>query len=609
MGRHGRTRADLSITVSQDELFNAFTNIIMKSFLLLTASLFISNAYAACDCGSSDQNQPCSGNSINLTVDGARTLGFNWSFQSGQQDALCGQFANGDYWIAPAAGESIVTLNSVTGSGSGPLSLDENPTPESIGLLDSVNNYGNYVAEENILTALPMNFNQSTSLVAAIQKDENTHGNCGTRAIEGNCVEAYHVVTILDQVPVNAGATVLRPSIDEPVKELLNLSEFDFNRLPTLAYIDPINSVDMESIRQRWSHSTEIFSIKATNGTVYSEGGRAFRAESLVDDYAAGVARTFHQNVLSLMASGNDEAEKRQALAAILTYGKDLYYGVYDQDIRTRGWSSGAGQHLGKFPPAVLFAALYTDDFYANVLRQTSLTMLGLRDGNSPQELEQINIGIHGPIWGDFPDEMGYYEVSRYWSEALGGQCFDGATGECRPSIGKKTTRDPYGYIDGPPAKPGSSYMGVSAGPIRGFAALSHLIPEVCSIINYPLLTEYTDRIGSQGLLTANDACAPPDPREDPDTCDAYRGRDCQYYGLSNTGTATWGPVSEENLMQCITNNSGGNSGQNGRYPQYHGNEVSIGYRVSLVEANWEAIRNAPQPCLPDDLIFDDGFE
>ncbi|WP_395373701.1 hypothetical protein [Marinicella sp. W31] len=585
----------------------------MKKFsqllLLFTANSLTFSAFAACDCGSSDQNQPCSGNSINVTVNGARSLVFNWSFQSGQQAALCGQFANGDYWIAPADGENSVTLTAVTGSGSGPLSLDENPKPESIGLLDSINTYGNYVAEENILNALPLNFSQNTSLVAAIQKDEATHGNCGTRAIEGNCVEAYHVVTLLDQVPANAGVTVLRPSIDEPVKELLDLSAFDFNRLPSLPYIDSIDSAEMESIRQRWSHSTEIFSIKATNGEVYSEGGRAFRADSLVDDYASGVARTFYQNVLSLMASGNDEAEKRQALAAILTYGKDLYYGVYDHDVRTRGWSSGAGQHLGKFPPTVLFAALYEDDFYANVLRQTSLTMLGLRDGNSPQELEQINVGINGPIWGDFPDEMGRYEVTRYWSEMLGGQCFDGATGECRSSIGKKTTRDPYGFIDGPPAKPGSSYMAVSAGPIRGFAALSHLIPEVCSIINYPLLTEYTDRIGNQGLLTENDNCAPPDPREDPSTCDAYRGRDCEYYGLSNTGTATWGPVSEENLMQCIPNNSNGNSGQNGRYPHYHGDTVSIGYPALLVEGNWQAIRNSPQPCLLNDLIFSNSFE
>ena len=416
-------------------------------------------------------------------------------------------------------------------------------------------------------------------------------------------------MTVLNQVPSNAGASVLRPSIDETNKELLDLNDFDFSRLPSLPYITAIDAASMESIRQRWSHSTEIFSIRTTEGNVHSEGGRAFRADSLVDDYAAGVARTFYQNVLSLMASGNDQDLQRKALAAVLTYGKDLYYGVYDHDTRTRGWASGAGQHLGKYPPAVLFAALYNDDFYADVLRQTSLTMLGLREGNAPQELEQINVGIYGPIWGDFPDQMGFYEVSRYWSEIFAAQCFDGATGTCQPNVGKKTTRDPHGYIDGPPSTPGSLYMGVSAGPIRGLAALTHLIPQVCSIVNYPPLTNYTDRIGTQGLNTLGDHCAPPDPRENPDTCDAYRGRNCEYYGLSNSGVATWGPVSEENLHQCIPNNSGGNTGQNGRYPHMHGNSISIGYPALLVENNWDNIRNTAQPCLLDDVIFNDGFD
>ena len=73
-----------------------------------------------------------------MTVQGARTLSFSWSFESGQQDAFCGQFANGDYWIAPAADENSVTVTAVIGTGSGALSLDENPKPESIGLLDSV---------------------------------------------------------------------------------------------------------------------------------------------------------------------------------------------------------------------------------------------------------------------------------------------------------------------------------------------------------------------------------------------------------------------------------------------------------------------------------------
>ncbi len=577
----------------------------------------VSLANSACDCGSIDQSSPCTGQNIDINVGNSRTVGFNWTFNSAGEDAYCGQFANGDFWIAPADGQNVVTISGLTGSGSGSISLDENAKVDAIGLLssDPDQNYGNYDAKQNLMADLPMSFNQNTSLVAAIQRDENQHGGCGTNAILGNCAEAYHVVTILQNVPVNAGKTMLRPSIDEVNKELLDLSAFDLNRMPKLKYLSPLNGQQLANIRQKWSHSTEIFSIQSSSGETFSEGGRAFRANLFVDDYAAGVARSFVSDVVSLMAASNPSEETQQALAAILTYGKDLYYSVYDHDVRTAGWGSGAGQHLGKFPPAVLFAALYDGSFYRDVLKQTSLTMLGVSQGElagtGPQELEQINVGINGPIWGDGTNSMGRYDIGRYWSELLDSQCYDGALGECTTSGGKKTTRDPHNIIDGPPKSPGSAYMAVSAGPIRGFAALAHLIPEVCETINYPLLTEYTDRIGTLGLQTNNDMCAPPDNREVfgvEGGCDAFRAQNCEYYGLSNTGVATWGPVSFDPQAACIPNNSGGNTGQNGRFPHLHGQPVNIGYRSVIIEDHWQSIRNSAHPCV-DDTIFMDGFE
>ncbi len=586
--------------------------------LLLLSLFFMPTVYAACDCGSQNALNPCTGNQIDVAITGdGRTIDVSWSFASGGSAAYCGQFANGDYWIAPAAGQTAVTLTAVSTTGSGPVSLDKNPQLESIGLLsaDPDEDYGNYVAAENLTGSLPMDFSDG-SLVAAVQRDEVQHGGCGTRAILGNCAEAYQVVTVLSQVPSNAGASLLRPSIDESDKVLLSLDDFAWSRLPSLDFLSPLSATALENIRQRWSHSSELFSIRGENGTTYSEGGRAFRANLLVDDYAAGVARAFVSDAVALMAAGNPPAATRKAWAALLTYGQDLYYGVYDSTTRKRGWGSGAGQHLGKFPPAVLFAALYGDAYYRDVLRQTSLTLLGHSEGAlrgvGPQELEQINIGINGPIWGDFPDQMGRYEVGRYWGALLSSQCYDGALGECVVNSGKKTTRDPHNLIDGPPRTPGSAYMATSAGPIRGFAALAHLIPEVCETMNYPPLIEYTDRIENGGLLTHHDMCAPPDNREVfgvEGGCDAYRARNCQYYGLSNTGVATWGPTSFDGQPGCVPNNSGGNTGQNGRFPQLHGNPINIGYRSVIIENHWQTIRSLPQACNLNDLIFTSGFE
>ena len=46
-------------------------------------------------------------------------------------------------------------------------------------------------------------------------------------------------------------------------------------------------------------------------------------------------------------------------------------------------------------------------------------------------------------------------------------------------NFGKKTTRDPYGYIDGPANLPGSSYMGVAMG-LRVLASM--LNPEIVEL-------------------------------------------------------------------------------------------------------------------------------
>ncbi len=540
---------------------------------------------AACDCGSTNSNSPCSGREISVEVGDSRTVGFSWEFNSGGGDAYCGQFANGDYWIAPRGSNSNVTVTRVSGSGSGSISLDENPQLESMGLLGS-DGYGNYSAQENILDDLPLSFNRSTSLVAAIQRNESAHGQCGTRAIVGNCAEAYHVVTVLDEVPPNAGSTVLRPSIDETSKELLTLSDFDLSRIPAKSFLNGTSSTGLERIRQKWSHSTEILSLLDSSGRYYSEGGRAFRANLLVDDYAAGVASSWYSDLMTLMSNDNSLAEKQSAVAAMITYGKDLYFSMYDGDQRVRNWGAGAGQHLGKFPAAVLFAALAKDSRYGDNLQKTSSTLLGFADLRGPHELEQVNSGVNGPVWGDFPDEMSTTEVGSYWASLLQSQCFDGATGSCNPNIGKKTQRDPYGYIDGPPNKPGTSYMAVSIGAQRGLVATMFLIPEVCAIVDSPDLVKYVDRVHNHGIQTANDPCAPPDPREDPDSCDAYRSQGCRYYGLSNTGTATWGP-DPANPSQCIRNRSG----QNGRFPADNGRRLNYQFTSSQVEDSWDQIR------------------
>ncbi|MEL6830956.1 MAG: hypothetical protein AAFO63_12565, partial [Pseudomonadota bacterium] len=198
---------------------------------------------------------------------------------------------------------------------------------------------------------------------------------------------------------------------------------------------------------------------------------------------------------------------------------------------------------------------------------------------------------------GDGAPEFNTFDLGRYWGEILGNQQFDGATGLYDSSNGgRRTQRDPHGYIDGPGVGPGGWYMSVTHGPKKAFVAEMALMPELCEIVNYPLLTEYIYRLEDVGIQSNPDICAPPDPRENPSTCDSYRSKGCQYYGLSNTGMATWGPDPED-PSQCIPNNSGDRTGQTGRFPHVHGTPNEIGNKVPVVEQYFDRMRRPSVLC------------
>ncbi len=340
---------------------------IYKILIIISALLAVSvKTEAACNCGATDAT-PCTGQSIFVSVTAGTPNGgtainseYTWTFNSGGGDARCGQFANGDYWVAPATGQTSVTITGITSNGN--VSADADPTIESMGLLSSTKTYGNYNASENIIPNLPISYSTVTSLVAAIQRNEATEGICGTHAIEGNCVDSYDVVTVLPSVPANAGATVIRPNITGKSKAIIDFTELDFSLLPSESFLIGTDSAGLENIRRRWSHSIEIFSLNNSVGTTKgfcSEGGRAFRAHTLIDDYGAGMAASWYNDLMTLFSSDLTIENKKPALSAMLSFGLDLYHAMYDapQGL-VRRWGSGATQHPGKFMPPVLLAAL-----------------------------------------------------------------------------------------------------------------------------------------------------------------------------------------------------------------------------------------------------------
>ena len=180
---------------------------IFRAFVIglpITFSFVSSQAVAGCDCQSTG-GEPCSGRSVSVAAVNGRQVSVTWTFSSSGGDAFCGTFANGDFWVAPSTPGGAVVIESVASIGSGAVSVDENPQLERMGLLSATKSYGNYSASENLANAFPRSFSGSTSLVAAVQRDEALNGKCGTSAILGNCVDVYNVLTVLNTPPPTLG--------------------------------------------------------------------------------------------------------------------------------------------------------------------------------------------------------------------------------------------------------------------------------------------------------------------------------------------------------------------------------------------------------------------
>jgi len=568
-----------------------------KLFLLfLLAPL---HAQAACDCGSTDSANPCTGQSISVTVVAGTPNGgtavdnvYNWGFNSGGGDARCGQFANGDYWVAPASGQTSVTITGISSTSHASLiTADDNPVSEATGILSGTVGFANYDPTKNMIPALPQSYTSITSILAAIQRNEAVEGICGTSGIEGKCADSYNVVTVLQSVPENAGHTVIRPNITGESKEILTWSDFDLTRLPALSYIVGSTVDDTTATKRRWSHSTEIFALRtAGTGDYYSEGGRAWRSHILIDDYGSGYAVALNRDIIRLFSDDNTLEDKKSELAAILAFGLDLYHARYDPPVGvTRYWGSGAGQHPGRFIAPALLAGLLVDTTKKQVLSAASSAAYAL-PYSGPQEIQQQTVGSNGPVYGDYDDSIG-----GYWNEMLKSQCFAGGVNEfaetCPYITGKRTGRDPYGYIDGVGMLAGGGYTAISLASQKTLVGIMYMMPEICDIVNADSLTTFVNRYVNEGIQAGDDPCVSPDTRENPTVCDAYRDQDCVYYGV------TWGP-DPNNPGDCIKTATPPYT-QVGRFPSRDGVAAVpvAGYTAGQVTDNWATISGAGLPC------------
>lgn len=569
-----------------------------------TVYVGVQNPNSGCGCNSSDPSNPCTGTSIVQNVSGNQ---FVWTLSCSGGNCQCGRFVNGDFWVKhPSGGDVVISAVTPAGNENG-LVLDPSTsvnTPSyTVGSQGFLGNASGYSSSLNKMLNLPLSVSPNKTLVKTAQ----TTAVSGYPSVCGGYIaKSYSMLTVLGSVPSDGanGRNSFRPAYVAGAKTIHTISNFNFTRLAGRTDISVTQS-DLDAISSRW--------WKPYPDNSGGDFGRCFVPSGYYpDNYAAGIATATIQDILKL--NGNlTGLSSDSAKYSMIQRGLDLYYSWrYGNK-----WECGAGQCLGRKEPIIYMAALSTD---ATIRSNVSSSAAVATDFQEDTQLRVSNSG-GAIIWGA-PSTAGVY-----WTQLFGSKCYDGASplSNCKETgSGDRSAGDPYGYISGPAQAPGSIYMATgSSGTHIGHATIMLAWQHYCEMANdqkpitYSSMLYYPSETTASGQVLNLDPCAPPDPGES-SSCQPYKAGapGCLYYGGRTGATdanSTWGPL-PSNPSQCVSNNSGGNTGQTGRFSWLHGQRLigislsggtpgaitfnaTDSYMSSIVKNQYATIRTATPKC------------
>lgn len=358
---------------------------------------------------------------------------------------LEGQFASGEWWYAPPAGETDLYVTELSTTSPGELRAQWDTRPEQNSLH---NGWSNWYPAGELLTQIAANgpltyegaVTGTTTLCMAIQRAELIEGGAGATQFadtnpgvypgandgtEEGVVDAYCFVTLFDSDPGDMSDHIRPPWTATTTNKVpLSLTaDFDLSRIPSSSdWTTTYTTAEWETMRQRYAHSAE--GMTAGNYTSsWGEGGRPWRSHCLIDDYATGAAIAAYKflfKVFSNLTDVNVNSAARAAVAAFLTHGNDMFACHFDLDEVPRRIHGGAGQGTAKALSPLFTSALMRDPLRAKQMK--ALSKIQSSGTRGYQECTQITDFGHGAVWGDSCPE------NRYWSEMAAGQTYDGGT-------------------------------------------------------------------------------------------------------------------------------------------------------------------------------------
>jgi hypothetical protein len=476
--------------------------------------------------------------------------GITWNFSTAK---TVGQFVNGEYWVVgPVTITSITPSFNTTTKANGwqvnpPLVGNAEPADMRIGG-QSFDGDGEAYHPE-MMPSFPYTATAGQSIVKAVSLPK-PNSECGPTT--RSCLSTAAVLTVLDKVPDNNGATVFRPPYVGTDKPLFSTTAVDtmMTQLPRLASTSQIDFALP-------TMSNALNTIKRVNIGIHVSSTVEFFPETnvnMVRPYAPGVANDYADSILRalIVKPGDSETVRRQIVVAAVQRGIDTW------GARAMGmqWYADGGTVYGMRLPTVFAAHMLNNQTMKDTINGSGRNYFAETGSVWP------NAKSGGqPVWG-----QNRGDESEYWDHVANPQ--------------NETTKDPYGYIDGA-GLPANSYQTCCNTPtLKANSLVVHLVPGMVSTWNDPLTLNYVERYVTQGLWTLPDPCAP----------------------LSQGG----GPLpGNESPAQCIldpdltagstfTNFSCQAGKECGRFPALHSTHVNDteGWTSDLVDKAWPVYRS-----------------
>jgi hypothetical protein len=336
-----------------------------------------------CDCGSTLAESPCLGNSVSHLREKdplpASTIEFTFACDGGP--CACGKFANGyDYWVAPVAPGGTVSIVGLTPAATGAADASlrngwvANPSATVTstfmdGRLGDMTDTGTPLNPD---ATNPFEVDTASMPVTTVVKShsmlETGDSSCGgtddATGLSRHCFWQAAVLTILGEVPPDAGSTVLRPPMTGTEKPLISTSAIDFGALPNLPL--PVRKDGTTVEGSTWESALDRMGPPKVewgaggNWTYWQYMPPMYNFSSNPSGYPPRSMEGLlgAMQLLAIDGTGHEQ-DKRLLAVRSVQWGIDYYYMW-----KARGFGAmykpNGGHAVGRYLPTIVAAALLT---------------------------------------------------------------------------------------------------------------------------------------------------------------------------------------------------------------------------------------------------------